>query len=80
MIEHGRDDCEYDSITITDGTGSSEAYCGFTRPMFHFLYTGPVTVRFVSDDSVTLPGFSLSYHQTGTYPGIMPVYVSWYHT
>ena len=64
-VEWPGDYCTFDSISITDVYDDHEEYCGPHRPVLFHLYSGPVLVRFFSDDSITESGFSLEYIQTG---------------
>ena len=67
-IEQGRRGCNYDRVEVMDtATNRSRgSYCGGERPA-PVSTRGPMTVRFITDGSITKSGFKLSWttHQCG---------------
>jgi len=64
-----KQNCEYDSVRITSGTGTDAVvngvYCGSTLPMPITSESNTLTIEFSSDNSVQKTGFMALFF-TGT--------------
>ncbi|XP_078660156.1 procollagen C-endopeptidase enhancer 1-like [Branchiostoma floridae x Branchiostoma belcheri] len=71
-LESGGSSCSYDYVAIYDGADTSAPlvgkFCGNEIPAPMHSHTNVMTVRFVTDRSVTETGFTLVYTTTDQHP------------
>eukprot|EP00058_Branchiostoma_floridae_P025445 XP_002610935.1 hypothetical protein BRAFLDRAFT_131152 [Branchiostoma floridae] len=71
-LEDGGSSCSYDYVAVYDGADTSAPligkYCGNTVPAPIHSHSNVLTVRFVTDRSVTETGFRLIYTTTDEHP------------